>query len=64
MLKKAALIVTTILLLSAYIDITTVTGADLSPSVDRHMKNVSQITFEGDNAEAYFSPDGRRLIYH
>ena len=63
MMKKAALIVTTILLLSAYIDITTVTGADLSPSVDRHMKNVDQITFEGDNAEAYFSPDGRRLIY-
>ncbi len=63
MMKKAALIVTTILLLSAYIDITTVTGADLSPSVDRHMKNVTRITFEGDNAEAYFSPDGRRLIY-
>jgi TolB protein len=63
MIKKAALIVTTILLLSAYIDISTVTGADLSPSVDRHMKNVTQITFEGDNGEAYFSPDGRRLIY-
>jgi Tol biopolymer transport system component len=30
---------------------------------DRHMRKVTQITFEGDNGEAYFSWDDRRLIY-
>ena len=26
-------------------------------------KNISQLTFSGENAEAYFSPDGKKLIY-
>ncbi len=30
---------------------------------DRHMKNVTQLTFDGDNGEAYFSWDGSRLIF-
>jgi len=30
---------------------------------DRHMKNLTQLTFEGDNGEAYFSRDGKRLVY-
>ncbi|HWR58094.1 MAG TPA: hypothetical protein VN328_04325 [Thermodesulfovibrionales bacterium] len=30
---------------------------------DRHMKNVTQLTFDGDNGEAYFSWDSRRLIF-
>lgn len=30
---------------------------------DRHMRNVRQLTFEGDNGEAYFSGDGKRLIF-
>ncbi len=38
-----------------------------SPSADqpgeKHLSNVRQLTFEGDNGEAYFSPDGRSLIY-
>jgi Tol biopolymer transport system component len=33
------------------------------PSADRHMKNISQLTFEGDNGEAYFSWDGTRIIW-
>ncbi len=28
-----------------------------------HLRNVRQLTFEGENAEAYFSPDGTKLIY-
>jgi TolB protein len=28
-----------------------------------HLRNVKQLTFGGTNAEAYFSPDGRRLIF-
>ena len=35
----------------------------LQPSDDRNMSNLRQLTFEGDNGEAYFSHDGRQLIY-
>lgn len=31
--------------------------------MDRHMNNVTQLTFDGDNGEAYFSKDDLRLIY-
>ncbi len=34
-----------------------------APFIDRHMKNVTQLTFEGDNGEAYFSWDGKKLIF-
>ena len=47
-----------------------ITGAD---SVDRtritpaaqevHLRNIRQLTFEGENAEAYFSFDGTKLIF-
>ncbi len=30
---------------------------------ERHLQNVRQLTFGGENAEAYFSPDGKKLIY-
>jgi TolB protein len=30
---------------------------------ERHFKNIRQLTFGGQNAEAYFSPDGTKLIY-
>jgi Tol biopolymer transport system component len=30
---------------------------------ETHLRNVRQLTFEGENAEAYFSPDGTKLIY-
>lgn len=30
---------------------------------DRHLRNIRQLTFGGENAEAYFSPDGSRLIF-
>lgn len=29
---------------------------------ERHLQNIQQLTFGGDNAEAYFSPDGSKLI--
>ncbi len=31
--------------------------------VERHLKNIRQLTSGGENAEAYFSPDGTRLIF-
>ena len=30
---------------------------------ERHFKNIQQLTFGGDNAEAYFSYDGKWLIF-
>ena len=30
---------------------------------EKHLTGVRQLTFGGENAEAYFSPDGRKLIY-
>ena len=28
-----------------------------------HLTNIRQLTFSGKNAEAYFSPDGYKLVY-
>ena len=33
------------------------------PAAERHLRNVRQLTFGGENAEAYFSADGTRLIF-
>jgi Tol biopolymer transport system component len=33
------------------------------PGEEKHLKDVRQLTFGGTNAEAYFSPDGRQLIF-
>src|SRR5215204_4392994 len=33
------------------------------PAAERHLRNIRQLTEGGENAEAYFSPDGTRLIY-
>jgi Tol biopolymer transport system component len=30
---------------------------------ERHLANIKQLTNEGENAEAYFSPDGTKLIF-
>ncbi|MBK5259746.1 MAG: M20/M25/M40 family metallo-hydrolase [Thermoanaerobaculia bacterium] len=30
---------------------------------EKHLKDIRQLTFGGENAEAYFSPDGQKLIY-
>jgi len=32
-------------------------------SEDKHLRNIKQLTFGGQNAEAYFSPDGKKLIF-
>lgn len=38
-------------------------GSFTEPSGDRHMKNVTRLTDDGDNGEAYFSRDGKQLIF-
>lgn len=39
------------------------TAAGQPSQPETHLKNLRQITFGGDNAEAYFSPDGKKLSF-
>jgi Tol biopolymer transport system component len=34
-----------------------------TPAQERHLTNIRQLTHGGENAEAYFSPDGTRLVF-
>src|SRR5215475_9871549 len=36
---------------------------DLALQQEKHLRNVKQLTFGGENAEAYFSADGKKLIF-
>jgi TolB protein len=38
-------------------------AAELRTPEEKHLLNVRQLTFGGQNAEAYFSADGRKLIF-
>ncbi|QQS40656.1 MAG: PD40 domain-containing protein [Acidobacteriota bacterium] len=38
-------------------------GEGLQFEGETHLKNIKQLTFGGENAEAYFSPDGKKLIF-
>jgi TolB protein len=40
-----------------------VAGDSLRDPREVHLRNVRQLTFSGENAEAYFSPDGSSLIF-
>src|SRR5512142_337376 len=37
--------------------------SDLRLPEEKHLRNVRQLTFGGENAEAYFSADGKKLIF-
>ncbi len=37
--------------------------SDLALPQEKHLRNIKQLTFGGENAEAYFSADGRKLIF-
>src|SRR5262250_582870 len=39
------------------------TGTLTTPEEQKHLTNVRQLTFGGQNAEAYFSADDRQLIF-
>ena len=41
----------------------TSTPPDLATPQEKHVRNVRQLTFGGQNAEAYFSADGTHLIF-
>jgi Tol biopolymer transport system component len=62
-MRNTAVIVCILLFLSGCIDNKTAIKPVEGQFVDRYMKNVKQLTFDGDNGEAYFSLDDSRLIY-
>ena len=37
--------------------------SDLALPQEKHLRNIRQLTFAGENAEAYFSSDGKKLIF-
>jgi len=39
------------------------TIAPAPPAAEKHLKNIRQLTFGGDNAEAYWSPNGKWLTF-
>jgi TolB protein len=39
------------------------TNGKPTPFIEKHIQNITRLTVDGDNGEAYFSPDGKRLIY-
>jgi Tol biopolymer transport system component len=49
------------LLFAALLAAQTANPADASQ--EKHLRNITQITFGGQNAEAYFSADGKKLIF-
>src|ERR1051326_2026713 len=42
---------------------TTRQADELRDPREKHLANIKQLTFDGENAEAYFSPDGKKLIF-
>ncbi len=56
--------VTAIILLTVTLAVVPVTGPGLQrQKAERHLANIRQLTFGGENAEAYFSSEGTRLIF-
>ncbi len=61
--KNGFMVLIVLLLSGCVVSKRTALRPNEGPFVERRMKNVTQITFEGDNGEAYFSWDDRKLIY-
>lgn len=62
MKRRFALIGLMVFLTGCSCSKTAVKAVDVA-SADRHMKNIIQLTTDGDNGEAYFSWDSRKLIF-
>jgi len=63
MMKKNALFLLSIFLLAGCTCNRPETKPAAGAFIDRHMKNVARLTVDGDNGEAYFSRDGKKLIF-
>ncbi len=62
-MRKIAFITFTVFLFIGCMNKNPMTKPTEGSFIDRHMKKATQITFDGDNGEAYFSWDGKKLIF-
>jgi TolB protein len=62
-MKKVVLIILLAVLIGGYLMKRSGVKPGKVEFMDMHMKNVTQLTSDGDNGEAYFSWDGTRLIF-
>src|ERR1700758_2693163 len=66
-MKKSALLLSTAILgvaaLLAAAPSQNATAPSPAPQPEKHLRNIRQLTFGGQNAEAYFSADGKKLIF-
>jgi len=60
---RLTLLFTVLLLLCVPITAQTADSGNLATPQETHLRNVRQLTFGGQNAEAYFSADGKKLIF-
>src|SRR4029077_3851301 len=66
MKKSAALLSTAILGVAALLAAAAsqnATAPSPAPQPEKHLRNIKQLTSAGQNAEAYFSADGKKLIF-
>ena len=61
--RTLAVFVATIAIGSSALSAQTSNPPDLATAQEKHLRNVHQLTFGGQNAEAYFSADGTKLIF-
>src|SRR5438132_6785727 len=60
---SAAICLIWLSLMAAYSSASSTQTSDLALPQEKHLRNVRQLTFGGENAEAYFSSDGKKLIF-
>ena len=60
-MRRTATVLT--LLLSAALLAQALSPQDLRTPEEIHLRNVRQLTFGGENAEAYFNSRGRKLVF-
>lgn len=60
---KTLILIITALIISASLATETSRDDSLLHPKEKHLRNLKQLTFGGENAEAYFSADGKQLIF-
>ncbi|MBI5641224.1 MAG: PD40 domain-containing protein [Nitrospirae bacterium] len=63
MTKNSPLLAVVVILFAGYITGKAVAQPGDGVKKDRHLQNITQLTTDGDNGEAYFSLDGKKLIF-
>ena len=64
MVKSLLLLILPLLsLVTLNSEIASIQTSNLALPQEKHLRNVRQLTFGGENAEAYFSSDGKKLVF-